>query len=561
MFHVFCFVLCENMEGEVFTRSKILLVSCLSFIAGVGLASFLPAGLLVKDLWFFGGSLVGAILLITLRGFKKESELFRAMTLIFLFFTFLFLGIWRYAVSLPKNYPDQVRRYNGQRVKIIGAVADEADIREANMKLKIDSEYLVISAEDINSGKDDGENGTGAEDGPGLKQKKQSREIKMPVKGKILTTVNLYPEYSFGNRLELSCELKKPEPVEDFSYDRYLSRYDIYSLCYYPKIKFLEKENFGGFSVGRLYEKILKIRKKIKEISDLGMGDPESSIAQAITFGLRNYLSQELKDAFSQTGLTHIMAVSGANISILTMIVMNSLMALGAKRKLAFRITVAWIIFFVILVAAPASAVRAGVMGFIVLWALNLGRLNKTTGAIVLAAAVMLLFNPKILRDDLGFQLSFLATLSLVFFYPIFSAWYARGEKLKRVPKIISETLLITLAAQVLTTPVLVYNFHFISLSAPLANLLALWAILPITFFTFFGLVFSLIFAGYENLIFFPAWAFVKYLVVLAKNLASLPFSHPKTGYISGYVFLIYYLILAIYLKRRKNEPISIDFS
>ena len=526
-------------EGEAFTKSKILLAGCLSFIAGVGLASFLPAGLLVKDLWFFSGSLVSAILLITLRGFKKESKLFRAMTLIFLFFTFLFLGIWRYSVSLPKDYPDQIWRYNGEKVKVIGRVADEADTREANRKLKIEAEYLVINAE--------GE--------------KQNREIKMPVKGKILTTVNLYPEYGFRDRLELSCELKKPEPVEDFSYDRYLSRYDIYSLCYYPEIKFLEKENFGGFSVGRFYEEVLRVRKGIKSVIDRGMGDPESSIAQAITFGLRNYLPQELKDAFSQTGLTHIMAVSGANISILTMIVMNSLMALGAKRKLAFRITAAWIIFFVILVAAPASAVRAGVMGFIVLWALNLGRLNKTIGAILLAAGIMLFFNPKILRDDLGFQLSFLATLSLVYFYPIFSAWLARREKLSRVPKIISETLLITLAAQVLTLPVLVFNFHFISLSAPLANLLALWAILPITFFTFFGLIFSLLFSGHENIIFFPAWAFVKYLVILAKNLASLPFSHPKTGYISGYVFLIYYLILAIYLKRRKNEPISIDFS
>ncbi|MFA6393607.1 MAG: ComEC/Rec2 family competence protein [Patescibacteria group bacterium] len=552
------------IKGEFFTKSKILLVSCLSFIAGIGLGSYFSEEWLLKDLWWFGIFAAGALALIiiwnvNLKEGSRFSERWKAISrLLFLFLTFFFFGIWRYSLAAPKDYPDQVRHYNGQRVKIIGRVADEADTREASMKLKIDAKYLLISAENVNSEKDGDEIGTGARE---RNAEDAGREIKMPVRGRILTTVNIFPEYGFGDRLELSCDLKKPEPVEDFSYDRYLSRYDIYSLCYYPKIKFLGKENFRFFSVGRLYEKVLAVRKKIKTVSDLGMGDPESSIAQAITFGLRNYLPQELKDVFSQTGLTHIMAVSGANISILTMIVMNSLLALGAKRKLAFRITVAWIIFFVILVAAPASAIRAGVMGFIVLWALNLGRLNKTIGAIVLAAAVMLLFNPKILRDDLGFQLSFLATLSLVYFYPIFSAWFARREALSRAPKIISETLLITLAAQVLTTPVLVYNFHFISLSAPLANLLALWAILPITFFTFSGLVFSLIFAGYENLIFFPAWIFVKYLSILAKNLACLPFSHPETGQISGFIFLIYYLMLAKFLKKRKNTPISIDFS
>ena len=63
--------------------------------------------------------------------------------------------------------------------------------------------------------------------------------------GRILITARFYPEYHYGDNLEIECKLKKPEPFEGFEYDKYLSRYDIYSLCAFPIITLLE-ENKGS---------------------------------------------------------------------------------------------------------------------------------------------------------------------------------------------------------------------------------------------------------------------------------------------------------------------------
>lgn len=510
-------------EGDL-AKSKIFLYACLAFIFGIALAGFLADSWILKGMWWFSGSMFFGLMAI---GFWK-GRLFLAV--LFLLLACTASGVWRYSLALPRDYPDRIWHYNAKPAAFIGRVMDEPDLRENNVKYKIETERVM-------------NNGTW-----------------QPAKGIVLVTANTFPSYDYGDRLEFTCGLKKPEPIDNFSYDRYLARYDIYSVCYYPKAKLISEAQFRVMSPGWFYNQVLNLRKGIKNVSNRGMGEPESSLAQAISFGIRQSLPQEIKDQFSQTGLTHIMAVSGMNISILVMVVMHVLLASGLKRKIAFYITTAWIVGFVILVASPASAVRAGLMGFLVLWALNLGRLNKITNTIVLAGAVMLIINPKILRDDLGFQLSFLATLSLVYFYPLFSSWYKEKKIFARVPKLISETLLITLAAQVLTLPILIYNFRFISLSAPLANLLVLWAILPITFFTFFGAVLAFFLPGWPNIIFFPAWLLSKYVIVITKILASIPFSHPKTGYLKWQYLSIYYLILAIYLYKRKKDEISIDF-
>ncbi|MFA6389577.1 MAG: ComEC/Rec2 family competence protein [Patescibacteria group bacterium] len=502
-----------------------MLFSCLSFIAGIGLASFFPDGWLSKETWWFAGAIVWIIMLILAWNLKK-----RGLGLVFLFSAVLFFGIWRYSVSMPKNYIDRIWHYNGETIKFTGTVADDPDIRESNVKLKIDAASLMMDNK------------------------------RLPVKGRVLTTVNIFPEYNYGDRLEIECHLKQPDMINDFSYDRYLARYDIYSVCYYPKAKLVKKAKYSMLSPRWFYNQVLEFRKGIKRTVNSSLGEPESSLAQAITFGIRQSVPAGLNLAFSQTGLTHIMAVSGMNVSILVVLIMNGLLMAGVKRKYAFYATTAWIIGFIILVAMPASAIRAGLMGFLLLWALKLGRLNKMTNSIVLAAAIMLLANPKILRDDVGFQLSFMATMSLVYFYPPLKTWYGRVKLLNFIPKIFTESILVTLAAQVLTLPILIYNFHFISLIAPVANLIALWTILPIMIFTVLGIIFGLFIPLMAKIAFFPVWLMIKYLIGATKILSLVPFSHPQIQLNYWPYFAIYYLILAFFIIKRNKAEISIDF-
>ncbi len=520
----------------MFSKGKVFLIGCLVFILGIALASFFPAwpaggpaGLLQYKIWWFG--LTVFFLILTFLFWRYEKPIGQKIVrLVFLFVAILFFAIWRYSASLPVNTPDKVWHYNlsleqagDQEVVVRGFIADEPDIRETSQKLKIKVGELCPNAE-VNSG------------------------LCRKVSGKLLLTVNLYPEFQYGDELEITGELVQPEEFKGFAYDRYLARYDIYSVGYYPKIKV---ERAGGGNI--FYRNIINFKKIMSGLIDFGLSEPESSLARPIVFGGQKGLPQSIRDDFQKAGLTHIMAVSGFNISILAAIVMVVLLAIGLSRRYAFYLATLFLAGYIVLVGLPASAMRAGLMGFLVLWALKLGRLNKMTNSLVLTAAVLLIINPKLLRDDVGFQLSFLAIAGLVYAYPILEALW---EKIK-LPKLkgLSDALLITLAAQVFTLPILAYNFSQISLIAPLANLAVLWALPILTVLILAALPISFFLPGWSFIFFLPSLILTKYILAAVRFFASLPHSSLEISYLSiGWIILYYFLAIFIIIKLQRSK-------
>lgn len=499
--------------GINFSKSKIFLFACLIFICGIALASFLPTKILNFNIELFTAGIF--FLILTILFWQKEETGFSPVFLLFLFLAILFLSIWRYSISLPKDTPDKIWYYNNQNVIARGYITSEPDVRENSQKLEIEISEVKELA---------------------------NRKIS----GKILLTTNLYPEYKYGDELDFNCELKTPEEYKGFAYDRYLARYNIYSVCYYPEIK-----KVG--SVGNwFYKKIFSLKNKLSSLIDLGMSEPESSLARPIVFGGQQGLDQSLKQKFQRLGLTHIMAVSGFNVSILAAIVMAVLLAIGLSRQRAFYVAIIFLISYIILVGLPASAIRAGFMGFLVLWALKLGRLNKITNSLVLTAAVMLLINPKLLRDDVGFQLSFLAIAGLVYVYPIFEALWVKIK----LPKLkgVSDALLITLSAQVFTLPVLAYNFSQISLIAPLSNLAVLWALPILTILILVALPLSWILSGLSFIFFLPAFILTKYILLVVGYLSLIPHAYLEVGYLNWIWAIIYYFLIIFTIVKLKNN-------
>lgn len=184
-----------------------------------------------------------------------------------------------------------------------------------------------------------------------------------------------------------------------------------------------------------------------------------------------------------------------------------------------------------------------------------MGRLNKITNSLALTAAVLLAFNPKLLRDDVGFQLSFLAIVGLVYVYPILGAVW---EKFK-LPKFkgLSDALLITLAAQVFTLPVLAYNFSQISLIAPLANLAALWAVPVLTILILAALPLAALMPGLSVLFFLPSLALAKYILLVVRLMAKIPYAYLEIGYLSWLGVAVYYgavIFLVIKFKKIFNN-------
>ncbi|MEA3398561.1 MAG: ComEC family competence protein, partial [Patescibacteria group bacterium] len=373
------------INGCALTKSKIFLICCLAVILGVGAASFLPAKWLVYDLWLFGGVMFGLVIAI----FFWKNIKFRLVGLVILF---LFLGIWRYAIGMPADTPDKIWHYNGENFSFVGIVADEPDVRENSIKYKVESKKFKNS----NASKNDFIN----------------------VSGLVLVTADLYPTYKYGDELEVACQLRAPEEFSGFAYDKYLARYDIYSVCYYPQITKLDINQSDC-----LYAKIFKIKDKLRTAINRGLPEPSAGLARAIVLGDKRAINDDLRVVFSRAGISHIVAISGMHISFLAVIVMGLLLWLGLARKPAVWAASLILFIYLLLIGLPASAMRAGLMGFLVMFALSVGRLNRLTNALVLTAAILLLINPRLLRDDIGFQLSFLAVIGIAFVYPLISQW------------------------------------------------------------------------------------------------------------------------------------------
>lgn len=490
------------------SKSKVFLVCCLVFICGIALASFLPLKYVQKDLYWFGGVMVSVIVLILFWQYRK----FRLVALVSLF---LFLALWRYSIALPIDTQGKLWHYNGQRVVFSGVIVEEPDIRDSNVKYKI-----------------------------------QSRELKSfdkNIEGNVLVTTNLYPRYDYGDELEVACELKTPEEFSGFAYDRYLARYDIYSVCYYPKVGLLSSGNGVWF-----YTQIYNIKNKFRDIIDYGLGEPESSLARAIILGDKRGIPDDLRDKFSQTGVSHIVAISGMHISILSGLVMASLLGLGLNRKQAFYAAILFLIIYIIMIGAPASAMRAGIMGSLVLLALYIGRFNKITNSLVLAGAVLLIFNPFLLRDDIGFQLSFLAVVGIIYVYPILDNWLDRIKisKFKGARDILN----ITLSAQVFTLPIIALNFSQVSIIAPLANLLIIWALPILMILILLALGLSFLFFGLAPLFFAPSLLFLKYIILVVEWLASVPYAYTEIDYLWWGWALLYYIVVMWGIIKLKNQ-------
>lgn len=219
------------------------------------------------------------------------------------------------------------------------------------------------------------------------------------------------------------------------------------------------------------------------------------------------------------TGTLHVIALSGTNISILINLVGKGTLVSG--RKASSILTICLIVLFVLLVGPSPSVIRASVMGSLSLIAIYFGRREWGLLSLFLTASTMLLFKSSLITD-LPFQLSFMATLGIIL----------ANRKRERQPRkifpdqliyLLKENLRITLSAQAFTLPIILYNFHRVSLVAPLANLLTGWVVQPIMAL---GLLTAVIGWVYLPLAIIPSWIVwipLTYFIMVIELLAEIP--------------------------------------
>ncbi|MDO8574739.1 MAG: ComEC/Rec2 family competence protein [bacterium] len=476
------------------TKSKIFLFLLLSFIGGVFLYSVInPAPQLRGGIFIFG------FLFLVFAFLKKDPKKiifgFCILTLAF--------GVWRSHEVMNRRPPEISPSFiSPQKADFNGVVVEEPDRRS-------DFARYVL---------------TPTPKGVGAPTESVGEKLNL---GRILVKTNLYPEYFYGDVLKISGNLETPENFfptfqsgsrfnvgTEFDYKNYLAKDNIFLIIRYPEVTLLNRPESLNF-----YAYLLILKRNFIAIIDKILSEPKSSFLAALLVGARRTLPDNLVNAFNTTGTSHIVAISGYNISIISIMLLNFLSYLFLPRRLIFWIVITCILMFTLIAGAGASVVRASIMGGLLILAGREGRFYRVTNAIVFAGAAMLFFNPYLLRYDTGFQLSFLAALGLIYLAPHFNRWFAG------LPNFLSfrTNLSATLSAQIMTIPVIFWEFGRVSLVATLANVLILPAIPTTMLFGFLAGLSGFISLKIAGILILPAWLLLSYQIFVVKILSILP--------------------------------------
>lgn len=457
----------------------------ISFLLGVLVASYLSVSVPLL--------MVGVFLFVALLLFKPQP----IVKIVSIFCLGLLLGWWRYesTTDLPANL---VSSWGSQTVTAQGRVASDPEFVDNKQRL-----LLRVSSID----------GYGAS-------------------GKILFTTWPLPKYQYGDELEGRVLISLPTASEDFDYAAYLRKDGVYALG--DSVGDVTAVEEAGLSLlGLLY----KLKHWLSGKVDQFLPDPHNALMNGLLLGIRTQMSEDFKEALKFSGTTHIIALSGFNVTIIAGFFLYLLRR--APRKWGLVLAAAGVLLFVLMTGAASSVVRAAIMGWIMLLAALWGRRRGIVNAVVIAAAVMVAINPYVLQHDVGFQLSVAATIGLIFLTPYFLSLF------KVLPAVFKEAVAASAGAILATLPLVVFHFGGFSLVALAANALVV-PLVPVVMFLGFSLVlvFALLpFLQFLNLIVLGATGL---LIKIIDFFGDLPYSFVEVPQLSPVLPVVYYLLLVI---------------
>jgi competence protein ComEC len=367
--------------------------------------------------------------------------------------------------------------------------------------------------------------------------------------GKILVFIPQYPEYRYGDILGLSGRLENPPVFDDFDYQSYLAKDDIYFVMYSPQIEIIKR--ITGFN---FHSWIYTFRESLSKSLSSTLPEPQASLAQGIILGSRNSIPDSLRTNLSITGTAHILAISGVNLTIVAgMLVTLGIWFFGRRHHIYIWLSLLIIWFYLLITGMQTSVIRAAIMASIFLIAELLGRQKNVLVALIFTAAIMVGINPRILFE-VSFQLSFTAMMGLIFIAPILqnhmrkfvSRLFNEINFAARVSIMILDSFCITLGAIIAVWPIIAYNFKIISIVGPLATVLIAPVLLPVIILGAITAIVGIFSLQVAQALGWGAWIFLSYMIILVNAFACLPFAVFTTGIIESNFICIYYSILAI---------------
>ncbi|MDB9321535.1 ComEC/Rec2 family competence protein [Nodularia spumigena CS-591/04] len=351
----------------------------------------------------------------------------------------------------------------------------------------------------------------------------------------ILQATGLYP----GQQIAVTGVLYKPRTASNpgaFDFQKFLQQQGIFAGLTGRQINALDQYDERKWGWWQVRQRI--VRSQVR-----WLGVPAGPLVSAMVLGSRAVdLPYDIRDLFVKAGLAHTLAASGFHVSLVLGLILQ--LTRRASKGTQFTFGCLALIIFLSLTGFQPSVLRAVIMGFAALVGLLLNRKVKQFGSLLLAATILLLINPLWIWD-LGFELSFLATLGLIVTVP------AIVKRLDWLPLAIASLIAVPLAATIWTLPLQLYVFGVVPAYALLLNIISTPLIATISIGGIISAIAPLVWSAggsaLAGVLYFPT----DWLIKLVEAFSNLPGNSLSVGSISTWQLLgIYALIISVWLVR-----------
>ncbi|MFA6308554.1 MAG: DNA internalization-related competence protein ComEC/Rec2 [Clostridia bacterium] len=484
-----------------------LLIFAVSFISGIFVSYFAESKI------FFILPIISILTAAILLIFKVKTKFIIAVTILF-----FIIG------SIEFFWFDSINesKYKGISSGIdtvVGYIDSEPDIKDSKVN------YIINSNKLIHNGKP------------------------LYINGKVLITISKKNNECFldyGRKIEVTGTLIIPQSQRNpggFDYRRFLAKNGV-SATIYAKSIFINRSTVT--SQLSLISFGINLKNKIVSVINKSLPKKQAGLLNAMLIGVREDLDNDVKKAFSDSGLIHIMAVSGMNVAFIIFPLSFIFKKLHLKKNKANIIIILFLIIFVFITGFTPSVLRAVIMAIIILLGQIIMRDTDVLSSVALSGLILLMFNPYFIFD-IGFQLSYLATISIILFYKNIRDFFNK----RKIPCIISDVLSVTIAAQIGVIMIIVFYFNKISVISVVSNLLVVPIVGVITILGFSMAILGQISIHLSQVLGFVNYLLLSFILLVTQLSAALPFAVIKVVTPNLFLIVLYYIVLLIiYLKK-----------
>ncbi len=410
-----------------------LIAIALGWSAGIVLAS--GTGLHAAMPW-----LILTLMAVLISWLMWSGVSYRNLTLALVAFA---LGGFRYSFVPQSSDVSQYNNLGGLTVE--GVVSTEPDVRDDRVEVRLEVQTLTRIGQTV------------------------------PSSGLVLVQAPASASLHYGDHIAATGLLVIPSVSDTFSYRDYLARTGVFSIMPDASVEFK-----GSGEGNALLRMLLDFKDRARQLIGQSLPEPSAGLLTGILLGDARGLSPEISDAFSAVGASHIIAISGFNMAVLSGVVMGLLARFNVRPRLAAFIGLTVIAVYTILVGASPSVVRAAIMSSMLVIGALLRRKSYVPTSLAFVAVLLSLQNPTVLWD-VGFQLSLFATLGLALFAnPLtatFNAGLARLFPRKAalvIGDFLGEPLIVSIAAQIMSLPLILLYFGKLAIVSLAVNLLVI---------------------------------------------------------------------------------------